>query len=199
MTAARIASIAAAFDVPEGDVVHARAWPRPRSVVDLVVHAPDDLLPSRGDVGRGEYVGGDVLGHYDDGTPEGFDLCVEVVHDDYGPCPTRRPSTAWWERHESRGVTLFVSVAPRFGDDEECPCGCELVRVTCFGCRLPAGRVRLASKGGGKLRDYCAPTATRTGEATARGECADRRDEEALRDGNDIHRTSPYRGRSSWT
>lgn len=199
MSADRVASLAAAFDVPEGDVVHARAWPRPRSVVDLVTHAPDDLLPSRGDVGRGEYVGGDVLGHYDDGTPEGFDLCVEVVHDDYGPCPTRRPSTAWWERHESRGVTLFVSVAPRFGDDEECPCGCELVRVECFGCRLPAGRVRLASKGGGKMRDYCAATATYTGAATARGEYADERDELSLRDGSDIHRTSPYRGRSSWT
>lgn len=198
MTADRIASIVAAFGVPEGDVVHARAWPRPRSVVDLVTHAPDDLLPSRGDVGSPEYVGGEFLGHYDDGTPEGFDLRVEVVPDDYGPCPTQRPAAAWWERHESRGVTAFVSVAPRFGDDEECSCGCELMRAECFGCRLPAGRVRLASKGGGKLRDYCAATATHTGDATARGECADRQDEEALRDGSDIHRTSPYRGRA-WT
>jgi hypothetical protein len=197
VTADRIASIVAAFGVPEGDVVHARAWPRPRSVVDLVTHAPDDLLPSCGDVGCPEYVGGEFLGHYDDGTRDGFDLRVEVVTDDYGPCPTRRPATAWWERHESRGVTLFVSAVPVF--DEECPCGCELVRVECFGCRLPAGRVRLASKGGGKMCDYCAAPATYTGEATARGECADRRDEEALRSGNDIHRTSPYRGRSSWT
>lgn len=199
MTADRAASIAAAFDVPEGDVTHAHVWPRPRSVVDLVAHAPDDLLPSRGDVGRPEYVDGEFLGHYDDGTRDGFDLRVEVVSDDYGPCPTRRPAATWRERHESRGVTAFVSVTPRFGDDEECPCGCELMRVECFGCRLPAGRVRLASKGGGKMRDYCAAASTYTGEATARGKCADARDEVALRIGNDIHRTSPYRGRSSWT
>lgn len=199
MTTDRAASIASAFDVPEGDVTHAHAWPRPRSVVDLVTHAPDDLLPSRGDVGSPEYVGGEFIGHYDDGTRDGFDLRVEVVSDDYGPCPTRRPAAAWWERHESRGVTLFVSVAPRFYDGDPCPCGCELVRVECFGCRLPAGRVRLASKGGGKMRDYCAAASTYTGDATARGECADARDELALRIGNDIHRTSPYRGRSSWT
>lgn len=170
----RAVDLSVAFGVSTRDVVlvgssHVRVL----SVVDLVINAREDRLPSPGDVG---------VAYYDDGTERGYGALVTVEVGDCGPYPypvpplpfawRGSPPVRWWVNDPVRGVTAFA-VAGCYWTCETCPCGCGWTRVMCYSCGLPAAAVEEAPTcGHGRMRLACHGGDHETGEATARGECA---------------------------